>query len=186
MNPFPILHRHYDPSSELYRLLAVHSVLVTQKAIVLALGYQERHPDAVIDLDLLHEAGMLHDIGIKLCHAPEIFCVGPEPYIRHGILGQALLEAEGLPRHALFCSRHTGSGLTRQDVIEQELPLPREDFLPESLEEKILCVADKFYSKTPEKLWKEKRLENISKAIAKHGSAAQERWEELRQEILGC
>jgi len=185
MNPFEVISRHYSPGTELYRVLTVHSVLVTQKARQIAFSYQERHPGEELDLELLTEAGILHDIGIKHCHAPELFCEGSEPYIRHGILGQEMLEAEGLPRHALFCSRHTGAGLSRDDVISQGLPLPAEEFLPISIEEKILCVADKFFSKTPHKLWKEKRLESIAKSMAKHGQASVERWDALRREILG-
>ncbi len=185
MNPLEVLHRHYDPATELCSILLVHSVLVTRKAREIAFAYLERHPADSIDLDFLTEAAMLHDIGIKLCYSPEILCHGTEPYVRHGILGKTLLEAEGLPRHALVCARHTGSGLTREEVVSRFLPLPEGDYLPVSLEEKIICVADKFYSKKPHKLWKEKSLERIEKGMAKHGDAPLARWKALRREILG-
>lgn len=185
MNPFVVLHKHYAPDSDLCRILTVHSVLVTHKALEIARDYLERHPGANVDLEFLSEAGMLHDIGIKLCHAPRIFCQGAEPYVRHGVLGQALLEQEGLPKHALVCSRHTGAGISRDDVLAQELPLPVQDFLPVSIEEKILCVADKYYSKTPQKLWKEKRCDAIARSVARHGEGSLARWEILRHEVLG-
>jgi uncharacterized protein len=185
VNPFELIHSHYTPGSELCRILTIHSVLVTQKARKIALDYLDRHPDAEIDMDFLIEAAMLHDIGIKFCHAPEIFCVGTEPYIRHGVLGEALLHAAGFPRHARVCSRHTGAGLTRDDVVTRALPLPAEDFVPVSLEEKIICVADKFFSKKPRKLWKEKKPEAIEKNLSKHGSNALSRWQVLAKEILG-
>ena len=184
MNPFEIIHRHYQPSSEASRILVIHSVLVTQKARAIAFDYLCKRPNAALDLDFLTEAGMLHDVGIKFCHAPEIFCEGTEPYVRHGILGQELLESEGLPRHALVCARHTGSGITREDVRSQCLPLPEADYVPVSLEEKILCIADKFYSKTPQKLWKEKSLEKITTSLEKYGDDALSRWKKLLREIL--
>jgi uncharacterized protein len=49
--------------------------------------------------------------------------------------------------------RHTGTGLTRQEIVRQQLPLPPQDFIPETLEEQIVCYADKFYSKSrPERV----------------------------------
>ena len=54
----------------------------------------------------------------------------------------------GYPQHARVCERHTGAGLTKREIIEQELPLPQQDFLPETTEEKLICYADKFFSKT--------------------------------------
>jgi uncharacterized protein len=91
---------------------------------------------------------MLHDIGIFRCHAPSIFCEGTEPYIKHGTIGGELLREEGFPRHARVAERHTGTGLTREAIVRQQLPLPLEDFVPETLEEQMVCYADKFYSKS--------------------------------------
>ena len=95
----------------------------------------------------MEEAAMLHDIGIFLTHAPSLGCNGPHPYLKHGHLGCKLLEKEGLPKHALVCERHVGVGITRKDVLDHKLPLPAKDMLPLSLEEKIICYADKFFSK---------------------------------------
>ena len=75
-----------------------------------------------------------HDIGIYQCDAPSIHCHGTEPYIRHGQLGGELLRQEGFPRHARVAERHTGTGLPGWE--------------PETLEEQIICYADKFYSKS--------------------------------------
>lgn len=91
---------------------------------------------------------MLHDIGIFLTDAPGIQCFGTEPYIRHGLLGAELLRREGYPLHALVCERHTGTGLTLDQIVRQQLPLPHRDFVPVSLEEQLICWADKFFSKT--------------------------------------
>lgn len=91
---------------------------------------------------------MLHDIGIRWCHAPGIFCEGEEPYIRHGLIGGRLLRSEGFDRHARVCERHTGTGITADQIARQQLPLPPGNYEPETLEEQLVCYADKFYSKS--------------------------------------
>ena len=69
-------------------------------------------------------------------------------YIRHGILGYGLLREEELPEAICrIASHHTGVGLTRDDVITQELPLPPADYLAETGEERLVMYADKFHSK---------------------------------------
>ena len=117
---------------------------------------------------------MLHDIGIGLCEAPQLHCSGTEPYLAHGVLGRQLLEKEGLGLHALVCERHTGAGITAEEIREGGLPLPVRDYLPVSLEEKIICVADKFYSKKPGKLWKEKKTPSIENAMDRDNFLAAE------------
>ena len=123
---------------------------------------------------------MLHDIGIFRCQAPSIFCNGTEPYICHGQIGGKLLRAEGFPRHARVCERHTGAGLSLQEIIQQNLPIPHHDLLPETVEEKIVCYADKFFSKT--KLTQEKTLEQAIRSLAKFGEEGVARfvkWSEI-------
>jgi uncharacterized protein len=108
----------------------------------------KKHPELRLDKVFLEEAAMLHDIGIYQCNAPSIHCHGSEPYIKHGTIGADILRKEGFPRHARVAERHTGTGLTRQQIERQQLPLPHEDFVPETLEEEIVCYADKYYSKS--------------------------------------
>ena len=92
---------------------------------------------------------MLHDIGMCRTDAPGIYCFGTEPYIKHGILGRRMLDSMGLYRHGRVCERHTGAGITAEEIISQHLPIsPPRDLLPESVEEKLVCYADKFFSKT--------------------------------------
>lgn len=110
---------------------------------------------------------MLHDIGIFKCDAAGIQCFGTEPYICHGRIGAELLRSEGFPRHARVCERHTGAGITKAQIIAQNLPLPQQDFLPETMEEKVICYADKFFSKTH--LDQEKTIEQAEKSLSKFG-----------------
>ena len=100
-----------------------------------------RHPELNADTTFLEEAAMLHDIGIRWCHAPSIFCEGTEPYIRHGLIGAELLRQEGYERHARVCERHTGTGITIEQIERQHLPLPPADYQPVSIEEIIICYV---------------------------------------------
>lgn len=144
MDYLSVIERYYPADDELRRLLLLHSRQVADRCLEIA----KRHRELPVDVQFLEEAAMLHDIGIRECNAPSICCRGIEPYIRHGLIGGEMLRREGLPRHARVCERHTGTGLTRQQIERQQLPLPAEDFVPETLEEQIVCYADKFYSKS--------------------------------------
>lgn len=173
MNPLDIILKYYPAGSDGFRSLVGHSRLVADKALELA----RLHPEYDLDLQFLEEGAMLHDVGIFLCDAPDIGCLGSEPYIRHGILGAELLRKEGLEKHALVCERHTGSGITADRIRKEHLPLPERDMLPVSLEEKLICFADKFYSKShPDK---EKSIEKIRKSMARFGEDSVERFDAL-------
>ncbi|MBQ8220656.1 MAG: HD domain-containing protein [Bacteroidaceae bacterium] len=162
MNPLEIIDK-YCKENELRHILLVHSRAVADKALTIA----RNHPELQADEQFIEEAALLHDIGIVWVNAPAIACVGTEPYICHGILGAEILRAEGLERHALVCERHTGTGLTLQQIIAQQLPLPHRDMQPVSIEEQIICFADKFFSKT--RLESEKSAEQARRSLEKFG-----------------
>ncbi|MDI6797914.1 MAG: phosphohydrolase, partial [Desulfatibacillaceae bacterium] len=96
----------------------------------------------------VYEAAWLHDVGIGKTWLPQIGCMGKEPYIRHGVIGHEMLADLGLVEHALVCERHVGVGISCKDIAEGRLPLPMRDMTPQTLEERIVAYADKFYSKT--------------------------------------
>ena len=112
MKPEEIIHRYCKDNSALENVLLKHSSDVAKRA----LGIAEKHPEFEIDKEFLYEAAMLHDIGIVYVDAPAIYCYGTEPYIKHGLLGAELLRKEGLPAHARVAERHTGTGLTREEI----------------------------------------------------------------------
>ncbi|MCU4163406.1 HD domain-containing protein [Carboxylicivirga caseinilyticus] len=164
MNPQEIIDKYYQPGSPIWTVLVEHSRAVTDMALSIA----QNHPELGADQQFIEEACMLHDIGIFYTNAPDLYCLGDKPYICHGYLGRDLLEKEGYPKHGLVCERHTGTGLSIEDIQAQSLPIPHRDMRPQSIEEQIICFADKFYSKSGI-LTQPKSIEKIRKSMAKHG-----------------
>ena len=144
MNVNEIIDRYYPEENELKNIYMVHA----RKVTTLALEMAGKHPELDMDMNFIEEAAMLHDIGIFLTDAPRIYCYGTEQYLCHGYLGAELLRSLGLERHARVCERHTGTGLKKEQIVENGWNLPVKDFEPETLEEQLICFADKFYSKT--------------------------------------
>ena len=155
--------KYYNDNLPLYDLLQKHSKQVADLAMLIA----RENKLADVDFDFLYEAAFLHDIGIFLCDAPDLHCYGSHQYIEHGYLGAELLRKDGLERHALVCERHTGVGFSKETIIEKRLPLPHRDMFPISLEEQIICYADKFFSKSSPQ--KQLTTAEIRANLAKHG-----------------
>lgn len=165
INPMKLIKKYYQPDSLAFKILIVHSEMVTAKAMEIA----ERLNSNNVDKTFLREAAMLHDIGIFKTHSPKIGCFGKTHYLCHGVIGREILEKEGLPKHGLVCERHTGVGLSRADIKAQNLPLPDRDMLPVSLEEQIICYADCFFSKNPKRLRDPKSINKLKSSFAKWG-----------------
>lgn len=171
MNAFEIIDKYYPENTQQRQILMIHSLSVSQKALRII----DAHPELHVNRTFVKEAALLHDIGIFLTDAPAIDCHGEHPYITHGYLGAELLEKEGFPHHALVCERHTGAGLSLQDIIDQQLPIPHREMLPVTLEEQLVCFADKFFSKTH--LDEEKSVEKARQSIAKYGEEGLSRFD---------
>jgi len=185
-----IIDKYYPGASKLRDILLVHSRGVCR----LALEIVDGHPELNADRAVVEAGAMLHDIGIVRCNAPGIECFGTEPYICHGTIGARMLREEcvrsnerianadtaddlsdfgltpaALEPYARICERHTGTGLTLEQIVTQNLPLPHVDLRPETIEEQIVCYADKFFSKThPER---QKTYEQACRSLAKFGEA---------------
>ncbi len=164
-----LIDKYYSDNAPLREILLTHSRSVADMALDVA----HRHPELGADETFLYEAAMLHDIGVFLTDAPGIQCFGHEPYIKHGLLGGELLRREGLPRHARVAERHTGTGLTRETILRQALPLPLADYSPETIEEQLICYADKFFSKSH--LERVRTPEQVLKSLEKFGADGVER-----------
>ncbi|MES9525559.1 HD domain-containing protein [Streptomyces capoamus] len=138
------LHEKYAPTAEAFALVHTHCEIVWSIAEQLLSAPHLAHLDA----DLVRAGCLLHDIGVYRLYDAD-GRLDHTQYIRHGLLGDELLEQEGHPEPLRrFCSHHTGVGLTRHDILTQNLPLPAADYLAVTEEERLVMYADKFHSKS--------------------------------------
>lgn len=172
-----IIDLYYPADTPLRDIYLRHCRQVADEALEIA-----RRKHLPLDPLMIEGAAMTHDIGIFATDAPGIECHGTEPYIAHGIIGAALLRKEGAPEEwARVAERHTGSGLTSAEIAAQGLPLPVADYLPETLLERLICYADKFYSKSG--AMKRKDLQKVRASMARFGEDSLRRFDALHTEF---
>ena len=150
MNPYEIIDKYYPENTQQRQILVIHSLAVSGKAMKML----DAHPELRLNRSFVKEAALLHDIGIFQTDAPTIQCFGTHPYIAHGYLGAEIL---------------------LEDIIAQQLPVPHREMLPITLEEQLICFADKFFSKTH--LDEEKTVEKARQSIAKYGEEGLSRFD---------
>jgi uncharacterized protein len=159
-----LIDQYYPRDRPIRNILTTHSSLVRDKAMLIA----QLHPELKADVSQLEAGAMLHDIGIIMTKAPGIDCHGSHPYIMHGVLGFELLKENGFHDIAKIAERHTGAGLSSEEILQQKLPLPVRDMLPISIEEQIIAFADKFFSKGHD-LTREKTIREIKTDMLGYG-----------------
>ena len=87
-----------------------------------------------VDRDLVLAGALLHDIGRSKDHS-----------IMHAYVGSQIAASYGLPVALQdIIRKHTGAGLDAEDV--EEMGLPPADYMPSTLEEKIVAHADNMVS----------------------------------------
>jgi len=166
MAPIEILAQYYDRRSNTFKILVEHGKQVADKALMAAEQVSHLKPD----YDFIMNAAMLHDIGIMQTDSPGFDCHGRHPYICHGVIGRKMLENIGMPKYGLICERHVGVGISADDVSRFNLPLPARDMLPVTIEEQIICYADKFFSKNSNgKKAEDKTVSNIINDLKRYG-----------------
>ncbi|MHA2243788.1 MAG: HD domain-containing protein [Candidatus Hodarchaeales archaeon] len=110
-----------------------HSILTTQTALKVAKRIKK--DNSIINCDLILAGALLHDIGRCKSH-----------HIDHGIIGAKLLQEEGLPEEIVkIAKNHLFAGITKHEAVE--LGLPFQNYLPVTLEEKIITYADNISKK---------------------------------------
>jgi len=110
-------------------VLIRHGVTVSEVSTIIALALKEKGHD--IDLELVKSGGLLHDIGRVKTHS-----------VHHGYMGGKLLRDRGIDKRiAKIAERHVGGGISNEEA--KKLGLPDLGYMPESLEEKVVCFADK-------------------------------------------
>lgn len=184
LTPLQLITKFYSKETDVRRILVQHSTQVAARALRISAA----HPELCLDVDVLYFGGMLHDIGIGHCDAPGIGCYGQQPYLLHGPIGAQMLREEAvllcdkgreseatlLYRVARICERHTGTGLRRNDFKQLNLPIPDTDLLPQTLEEEVICYADKFYSKSH--LERERTIEQTAASMERFGKHHREQF----------
>lgn len=178
-----IIDNYFFPNTLARKVYMKHAREVTKKALEVA----KRVPELHSDLEFIEEAAMLHDIGICKVNAPGLGCFGSEPYVKHTVLGKEILEAHGLPKHARVCIHHIGVGISKEHIIAHNIPLPKKDLFPETIEEKIISFADKFFTKMTCRASSLLTHEEIVARLAKHNPddvVVFEKWcEEFKEPI---
>jgi len=86
------------------------------------------------NMPMVIAGALLHDIGRAKDHS-----------IMHAYLGSKMVEEYGLPSELVdIVRKHTGAGLDQDDV--EEMGLPPGDYMPRTIEEKIVAHADNLVS----------------------------------------
>lgn len=177
MTPQQLIDTNYPAGTRRRDIYIRHCVQVAELALDIA---ARKH--LPLDPGEILTAAMLHDIGICMTEADGIDCHGTEPYIRHGILGAAMIRRAGLDEtYAAVAERHTGAGIDNHDIETLSLPLPPGDYMPRTLLERLICYADKFYSKSGD--MQRKSLERVRASMARHSPETVTRFEALHDEF---
>jgi uncharacterized protein len=163
MDSLKIIEKYYQKNSIAYLILVNHSKAVTEKALQIV----KKQKELSLDIQFIKEAAMLHDIGIFLTNVSDIECFGKKPYLLHGVLGKEILEKEGYEKHARVCENHII--ISKDEIIQNNLPLDVRDMFPLSNEEEVISLADKFFSKSSSDLFHEKSIIEVKEEMKRFG-----------------
>ena len=106
-----------------------HCTTVAKIAVKIAENIKKNGYD--VDVDAVLKGALLHDIGRAITHDP----------FQHFIKSAEILRNEGVDEKIVrIAERHFSAGLTAEEA--EKLGLEPKDYLPESLEEKIVSFAD--------------------------------------------
>jgi len=134
------LHKKHAPSQKVFNNVWTHSQIVRDIALQLAANWRPTNKK------LIEVGALLHDIGVYRLYRDGV--QNKDAYVTHGLLGYKLLEEEGFGEAICrFALRHTGVGITKEDIVIAKLPLPPDDYVAETNEERLVMYADKFHSK---------------------------------------
>ncbi len=106
-----------------------HCKTVSRFAVKIAKAFQKKGLE--IDAQLVEVSGLLHDVGRSKTHT-----------VDHGLVGGEIARTLGLPTSVVhIIERHVGGGIPKEEA--KQLGWPAKDYLPRTIEEKIVCYADK-------------------------------------------
>jgi uncharacterized protein len=105
-----------------------HSKVVSTKALDMASNFKDNTPP--VDLELVEIGAMVHDIGRSRTHT-----------IKHAVVGAEILRDLNFPREVVNITlKHIGAGIPSNEA--EIMGLPPMDYMPRTLEEKIVAHAD--------------------------------------------
>jgi uncharacterized protein len=144
-----------------------HCIAVTNLALDIAEKLQFK--GLKIDLQLVEAGAMLHDLGRSETHT-----------VNHSLAGVQIAQKIGLPVSVInIIKRHVGAGITSEEA--ELLGWPKDNYIPQTLEEKVVCYADKLINHD--------RVESVEVEIAKLQKQgmfeAAKRVTKLHEEIIG-
>jgi uncharacterized protein len=117
--------------------VVAHSKAVSKKAIIIAKNYSDK-TSTVVDMEQVRFGALVHDIGRSKTHS-----------IEHAVVGAEILRNLNFPEsYVNITLKHIGAGIPREEA--ETLGLPREDYIPTTIEEKIVAQADNLISGTTE------------------------------------
>ncbi len=109
--------------------VVAHCIVVSRMALSIA-----GRVKVDVDLELVQQGGLFHDIGRSKTHG-----------IEHALVGVEVAKSLGFPdRLVRIIERHIGAGITAREAVR--LGLPKNDYLPLTPEEKIVSYADNLIS----------------------------------------
>ena len=120
-----LLHEKYGSDARIVE----HCKTVASVASVLTKAMAER--GVVVNDRAVVAAALLHDIGRTRTQT-----------VHHGHAGAELLGEEGVDEVVLeIVKKHVGAGISREETVS--LGFPEGDYVPRTIEEKIVCFSDK-------------------------------------------
>ena len=119
------------------------------------------------DRDLVVAGALLHDLGRAKDHS-----------ILHAMIGADMAKDLDLPSEVVeIIRKHTGAGLDQQDIIE--LNLPQGDYIPRTVEEKIVAHSDNMVSDNTVV----SHMHSVEKLVMKGSRRGAEKIERLHLEL---
>lgn len=125
-----------------------HCIIVADTALEIASKLRDEGRD--VNMGLVEIGGLLHDMGRAESHG-----------IDHAVIGAGMAEKYNLdPDIREIIKRHVGAGITRREAVE--FGLPDDDYMPLTLEQKIVAHADNLVKGT-ERISLKKRISKMKK-----------------------
>ncbi|NIA04245.1 MAG: HD domain-containing protein [Nitrospiraceae bacterium] len=139
-----LLKKHSSDEDSYNKILA-HSRAVQSLALEITNKIKAKNPSVQINIDIISIGALLHDIG-RFKYPP----TSGINSVLHGLEGYKIIKQEFENRYdwnevnevALIARNHVGFGIYHYDITLQKLPLPISDYVPTTLEQKIVCYAD--------------------------------------------